>query len=146
MQESQIIHRLSKYRRDLHKIPELGLKEYKTKQYILSVLSKLNCEIKEIGETGICAYFPASNPLYDGTLAFRCDMDGLPIHESSLTEYRSQHKGIMHACGHDGHMAMLLELACQLSSMEALPINVLLIFQPAEESPGGAQNIIKSGI
>lgn len=147
-----MIEKLTKYRRDLHKIPELGYQEYKTKEYILSVLKDYNCEITELCDTAVCAYFKGQGPVHGSanrmeTLAFRSDMDGLPVSENTGAEYGSCHQGKMHACGHDGHMAMLLGLAGQLHrNLQRLSFNVLLIFQPAEESPGGAKCICESGI
>lgn len=151
-----MIENLKKYRRELHKIPELGYEEFKTKEYILSVLKKYDCEITELCSTAICAYFEGQGAK-DGqesgvrhlrtTIAFRSDMDGLPVYESTDTSYKSCHEGKMHACGHDGHMAMLLGLAGEIQkNIHRLTRNVLLIFQPAEESPGGAQCICQSGI
>ena len=138
---------LRRYRRDLHQIPEAGFQEYKTKAYILSVLKQYPCRISEIAQTAVCAYFPAGHPDCRKTVAFRCDMDGLPTNEANDVPYASTHPGMMHACGHDGHMAMLLGLAGELAKMgPSLPVNVLLIFQPAEENPGGAKKIVASGI
>lgn len=138
---------LKKYRRDLHKIPELGHKEFKTHSYIVSVLRDYPCEITEFQPTGIAAFFKTKNPNAKGTIAFRSDMDALPIEEANRIPYRSLHPGIMHACGHDGHMAMLLGFAKLLAEEKiAMPTDVLFIFQPAEESPGGAKAIVDTGI
>ncbi|HZK01971.1 MAG TPA: M20 family metallopeptidase [Anaerovoracaceae bacterium] len=138
---------LKKYRRDLHMIPELGYEEYKTHAYILNALKGYPCEITEFEPTGVCAYFKAKNSRKKGTTAFRSDMDALSIDELNNVSYASKHKGIMHACGHDGHMSMLLGFAGILAEgIDDLPTNVLLIFQPAEESPGGARAIADSGI
>jgi amidohydrolase len=138
---------LKQYRRDLHQIPEAGYQEFKTQAYILNFLKNYPCEITEFSPTGVCAFFKAEDPKYSGTVAFRCDMDALPIQETGNSPYRSTHAGMMHACGHDGHMAMLLGLAGELAEMGSeLPVNALLIFQPAEESPGGAKAIASSGI
>ena len=81
------------------------------------------------------------------SIAFRSDMDALPVTEATGRSFASRHEGCMHACGHDGHMAMLLEFAHQLSTYyKELPHNVVLIFQPGEETPGGAEPMCKSGI
>ncbi|MFA7660984.1 MAG: M20 family metallopeptidase [Anaerovoracaceae bacterium] len=142
-----MIELLKQYRRDLHRIPEVGYQEFKTHAYILEILCDYPCEITEFSPTGICAFFQAKNPNQPGAVAFRSDMDALPIEEITDSSYRSTHPGTMHACGHDGHMAMLLGLAGELAKLEGdIPINVLLIFQPAEESPGGAKAIAASGI
>ena len=79
-------------------------------------------------------------------MAFRADMDALPLEERGEAPYRSRHPGRMHACGHDGHTAMLLALARRVAAREDLPRNVLLIFQPAEETTGGARSICESGV
>ncbi len=138
---------LKQYRRDLHRIPEAGYQEFKTHAYILEILRNYPCEITEFSPTGICAFFQAKNPKQSGAVAFRSDMDALPIEEITNSPYRSTHPGMMHACGHDGHMAMLLGLAGELAKLDGdFPVNALLIFQPAEESPGGAKNIANSGV
>ena len=143
---------LKKYRQDLHRIPELGFEVYKTKAYIMEHLQKYSCEIVEVCGTGICAYFQSGATEENGhspkqTIAFRSDMDALPVLEETEAPYCSIHEGMMHACGHDGHMAMLLALAGELDQMiETLPYNVLLIFQPAEETTGGAGDICATGI
>lgn len=145
-------HLLKTYRRDLHRIPELGFEVYKTKEYILEVLKNCDCEISEVCGTGICAFFQSREDGGKGekrrkTVALRSDMDGLPVTEETGAEYASVHKDAMHACGHDGHMAMLLAVAKELDRIiHSLPHNVLLIFQPAEETTGGAGDMCRTGI
>lgn len=136
---------LRKLRRDLHQIPEEGYAEYKTQQYILHHLSQYPCfTLQTVCGTGVRAVM-----LVDGasqTVAFRADMDALCIPENSSVEYASTHAGYMHGCGHDGHMAMALELATLLGSGELKPkANVVLLFQPAEESTGGADPMVQAG-
>ncbi|MDR3294704.1 MAG: amidohydrolase [Clostridiales Family XIII bacterium] len=139
-----MLERLIRYRRDLHKIPEIGFDLPETLAYVTSVLSKLPCEIVPAGKAGLCAYFDAGKP---GTLAFRSDMDALPISEKNVCGYASAHPGKMHACGHDGHMAILLVFAEEAAkNLAALPHNLLLVFQAAEETTGGAKEICESGI
>ena len=125
----------------LHTIPELDRQLPKTCAYIKSRLFPLKCRISEPAEGAICAYFDFGR---EKTVAFRADMDGLPLQEQ--TPLGSAHPGQMHACGHDGHMAMLLELGRKVSREKALPYNVLLIFQPAEETSGGAKDICDTGL
>lgn len=126
----------------LHQIPELGYCERKTKAYIMEYLGKLNWEITEIGSTALLAYFDKHS---EHTLAFRCEMDALPVKEENTFDYASKHKGYMHACGHDAHMAMLLSLAQEISlGMAESLYNVILIFQSAEELSGGALQIVES--
>ena len=130
-------------RRQLHRIPELELCLPKTMTYLKNSLSGLNCRIFSPIESSLCAFFDFGK---EDAIAFRADCDALPIYEKSDAPYASTHEGNMHACGHDGHMAILLELARRLSSKKELPHNVLLIFQPGEESPGGALSICKAGV
>lgn len=133
-------------RRELHQIPELGFEEFKTNMYINKFLKKLNIDAYEkTAETGILAYFKGQEG--DKTVAFRADIDALPILEKTDAPYSSFHKGKMHACGHDGHTAILLGLAKYLSfNKSKIRDNILLIFQPAEEGPGGAEIIIKDKV
>ncbi len=133
------------HRRTLHQIPEIANQEFLSKQYILEVLTKCNCEIIEVLETGVMAYFQKG---CNQTVAFRADMDGLPVQEVSDLPYRSKHEGRMHACGHDAHMAILLGFAEELSQMneDEFQNNILLIFQPAEETIGGAKRICETGV
>ena len=130
-------------RRELHKIPELQWNLPKTSAYLRESLSKLSCRVFVPVENAVCAFFDFGA---DEAIGFRADMDALPIEEKSGVEFASCHPGKMHACGHDGHMAIGLELARRLDKMETLPHNVLLIFQPAEESPGGAKIICDTGL
>ena len=131
------------HRRNLHRIPELQWNLPLTSAYVQDALEKMKCRVFSPVGDAICAYFDFGAP---ETIAFRADMDALPIAEISEKDYISRHPGKMHACGHDGHMAILLELARRLDRKEQLPHNVLLIFQPAEESPGGAKIICDTGV
>ena len=130
-------------RRALHRIPELELELPKTMEYVLNSLSGLNCRVLTPVGCAVCAYFDFGA---DSAIAFRADMDALPICEQNDVPYASTHPGCMHACGHDGHTAILLELARRLSGKQKLSKNVLLIFQPGEETPGGAIHICRTGI
>lgn len=130
-------------RRALHQIPELELHLPKTTEYLLQALIGLNCCIFAPIDSCVCAFFDFGQ---DDSIAFRADMDALPLTEKSTLPYASIHPGCMHACGHDGHMAIMLELARRLSKKKMLPHNVLLIFQPGEENPGGAELVCKTGI
>ena len=130
-------------RHALHRIPELELELPKTQDYLKQALSGLSCRVFSPIGSALCAWFDFGS---DSAIAFRADMDALPISEKTGAPYASTHPGIMHACGHDGHMAILLELARRLDGKKSLPHNVLLIFQPGEESPGGAQAICDTGV
>ncbi len=139
-----MLSQLTAHRRALHRIPELGDQLPKTQAYILSQLKGLRCRIIEPGRHAVLAFFDAGCP---DAVAFRSDMDALPIEEKTGVDFCSVHPGRMHACGHDGHMAMLLTFAQWLDqNLSALSRNVLLVFQPAEETTGGAQDICRTGI
>ena len=131
-------------RMDLHKIPELGRCEFKTKEYILNFAKKLNCKIYEVSLTGVILYFDVKKK---HTLCFRADMDALPIKEENNVSYKSKNPGIMHACGHDGHMAILLSYAKWASdNLDELENNIVCLFQPSEEDNLGANDILESNI
>ncbi len=130
-------------RRALHRIPELELHLPQTCEYVLNALAGLRCRVFQPIPSAVCAWFDFGG---QSAIAFRADMDALPITERTGAGYASCHPGRMHACGHDGHTAMLLELARRLDKKEELPHNVLLIFQPGEESPGGAAAICRTGV
>lgn len=130
-------------RRALHRIPELHRELPKTTAYLKNSLKNLNCTLSFPIQGSVCAYFDFGK---ESTIAFRSDADALPIQEQSGCAFASEHPGKMHACGHDGHMAILLELARRISGKKELPHNVLLIFQPAEETTGGARDICETGI
>ena len=130
-------------RRALHQIPELDKALPETFAYLKQGLSGLNCRVFSPVEGSLCAFFDFGR---EEALAFRADADALPITEKTGTVYTSRHEGCMHACGHDGHMAILLELARRLNEKQHLPHNVLLVFQSAEETTGGARDICDSGV
>ncbi|KPU27757.1 amidohydrolase [Caloranaerobacter sp. TR13] len=130
-------------RRELHKIPETGLNEHKTSNYIIEKLEKYGYIIEKVAGTGIVAY--KKGRVFKKAIAFRADMDGLRVNEQTGVNYSSNENGMMHACGHDGHMAILLGLASYLSDFE-LERDIILLFQPAEEGPGGAEIIVNEGI
>ena len=133
------------HRQNLHRIPEIGFSEYKTSEYIRKTLAQYKPDSVEIlALTGVKAVYYAKNPTM--TVALRADMDGLETHELCETPYRSTHEGKMHCCGHDGHMTMLLLLAKLLDKhRDQLTVNVVLLFQPAEEGKGGASRMIADG-
>ena len=131
------------HRRALHRIPELDRNLPETFAYLNGVLSKLPCRVFAPVKGSLCAWFDFGQP---EAIAFRADADALPITERTGAEYASEHTGCMHACGHDGHMAILLELAHRLGEKKTLPHNVLLVFQSAEETTGGAKDICDSGV
>ena len=130
-------------RRALHRIPELERELPKTMEYLGNALKNCNCRVFSPMESALCAWFDFGR---EDAIAFRADCDALPITEATGAEYASCTAGVMHACGHDGHMAILLELARRLSTKKTLPHNVLLVFQPAEENTGGAEDLCKTGV
>jgi len=135
---------LTRYRRELHQIPELDFDLPQTAAYVRRVLEQYPCQILTPCKGAVCAFFDAGK---EKTAAFRADMDALPIQERACPPYASRHPGQMHACGHDGHMAMVLALAKIVSqNQNRLSRNVLLVFQPAEETTGGAELVCRSGL
>ncbi len=140
----KVIDILRKYRQDLHQIPERSLEEYKTKAYLMAELKSLGYNPIEVLDTGLLVYI---NKNSDETIAFRTDIDALPVTEENDIPFKSKNEGFMHACGHDGHMSILLGLANYLKDKkDKLNKNILLIFQPAEESIGGARLLCDLGI
>ena len=132
-------------RRDLHKHPELSFKEFRTSKIVSEKLEKFGFEVQtNIGKTGVIGVLKGK---YKGkTIAMRADMDALPIQETSDVPYKSINDGIMHACGHDAHVAILLGAAEILSKkINQINGNIKFIFQPAEEGFGGAQYMIDDG-
>ena len=141
---SQDINLLKELRRTLHRFPEPAHEEWETQRFILDCLRETGADSVECIGTGIKAVFLAPKPAK--TLCFRADMDALNILEENETEYVSQNTGYMHACGHDGHMAILLAFAKRLGkNRHALIYNVVLLFQPAEEKVGGAKGMVEAG-
>jgi amidohydrolase len=134
------------WRRQLHQHPELGFKEHLTAEFVSQKLQEWGIEHQTgIAQTGIVATIASGKP--GQILAIRADMDALPIQEENEVPYRSQHDGIMHACGHDGHTAIALATAYYLSQhRDTFKGTVKIIFQPAEEGPGGAQPMIAAGV
>jgi len=133
-------------RRDLHAHPELGFKEVRTSGIVAKELADLNLEVQTgIAETGVVALIQGEKP--GPVLLVRADMDALPIREETGAPYASQNEGVMHACGHDAHTAILLSVAKILNAhREQLAGTVKLIFQPAEEGLGGAERMIEAGV
>ncbi|CRK80657.1 N-acetyldiaminopimelate deacetylase [Neobacillus massiliamazoniensis] len=132
-----------KIRRELHQIPELGFQEFKTQAYLLSYIESLPQERMTIKkwETGLFVKIHGLHP--EKTIGYRTDIDGLPIVEETNLSFSSTHEAQMHACGHDFHMSITLGI---LTYFVEQPINddLLFIFQPAEEGPGGAEPMLKS--
>jgi amidohydrolase len=135
---------LVRWRRHIHQHPELGRQEFETTQYVASRLADAGLNPKVLpGGTGLtCDFGPEDAP----RVALRADMDALPMDERTDAPYRSLVPGVAHACGHDGHTAVLLGAGLALASVPQLPVGVRLLFQPAEElMPGGAIDAIAAG-
>ncbi|MFF5232961.1 M20 aminoacylase family protein [Dactylosporangium sp. NPDC000521] len=135
---------LRQWRHDLHGIPELGFQEHRTGDYLAAALDAMGLEVtRGVGGTGLVATLRRGTG--GGAIALRADMDGIPLHERGERPYRSRHDGVMHACGHDGHMAMLLGAARSLAEAE-LEGAVHFVFQPDEEHGRGAKAMIADGL
>ncbi len=131
-------------RRTIHRYPELGFKEEKTARYISGKLSELGIEYRTVGSTGILATLVGDRG-GNGHVVLRADMDALPVQEETGLPFSSVHPGVMHACGHDGHCGMLLGAAALLKGRD-FGGRVDLLFQPAEESCGGAASMVDAGV
>ena len=136
---------LTAIRRDIHAHPELGFEEERTSTIVAQKLKEWGCEVTTgIGRTGVVGTIRVGNN--PRAIGLRADMDALPMDELNTFDHRSQHKGRMHACGHDGHTAMLLGAAKYLAATRNFDGTVHLIFQPAEEGRGGAEAMVKDGL
>ena len=132
-------------RRYLHRHPERSMHETETCRYILESLASFGIEGKVCGGTGVYADLGGKKP--GKTIMLRADMDALPVEELNEIPYKSENPGMMHACGHDGHMAMLLTAARILKGMEEeIPGTVRVCFQPGEEVGLGALGMMKDGV
>jgi amidohydrolase len=138
------------YREHLHRYPELSYQEFETMDFVCSVLDKIGIAYtKGIAGTGIVGFIPSTNPnALEECVALRADLDALPIIEENNTSYKSTRPGIMHACGHDVHTAILLGVCEILNGIkDQLPHSVKIIFQPGEEkNPGGASLMIAENV
>ena len=132
------------WRRDFHQYPELGFDEHRTSKIIGEALKEMGLAPQmNVGKTGVTADLTFGE---GSTIALRADMDALPMQETSGLDFSSKHDGVMHACGHDGHMAMLLGAAKVLTQNgDSFNGTVRFIFQPAEEGAGGARYMIEDG-
>ena len=135
---------VTEHRRYLHQHPELSLEEYKTTEYIISVLEEIGIPSYRVLDTGVVAYLEGNSA---ATLGFRADIDALPVHEQNEVEYKSRVDNVMHACGHDGHTTALLlfaQRAKALADNGELKHNSVFIFQPSEEANAGANLMINA--
>jgi len=145
--DTKLIEWMQDIRRTIHQYPELANEEHRTQRYIADKLQELGIPFRTEGlHTGVVASIePVTSDDSDPPcIALRADLDGLPVDEKTGLAFASKMPGLMHACGHDGHVAMLLGAAAMLRQVE-LPGRVLLLFQPAEESGDGALSMIEDG-
>ncbi len=155
----KLMPQVVEWRRHLHQFPELSNREFKTSKYVENHLRKLGLEVKTgVAKTGVIGILKGNQP--GPTIGLRADMDGLPVTErvsipfasKEIAEYNGQKVGVMHACGHDTHVAMLMGAATVLSGMkDKIKGTIVFIFQPAEEGApegeeGGAKLMVKEGV
>ena len=136
---------LIEWRRDFHRHPELAFEEQRTSDVVRRFLESLGIHVRTCGRTGLRGVLEGGTP--GRTVALRADMDALPVTEETGTDFRSENPGVMHACGHDGHMAILMGTAKILAARrDTLAGTVVFLFQPSEEKPpGGARLMIEEG-
>jgi len=136
---------MTAWRRDIHAHPELGFEEKRSSDVVAAKLAEFGVEVhRGIGKTGVVGVLRAGTSKRN--IGLRADMDALPIQEANSFAHRSRHDGKMHACGHDGHTAMLLGAAKYLAETRNFDGTVHFIFQPAEEGIGGARAMIEDGL
>ena len=136
------LENLAEIRRDFHRFPELGFKEKRTKEKIAGYLKELGLDVHYgVGIVGVLRAGEGNK-----VIGLRADMDALPIHETNTHDYISKNTGVMHACGHDGHMAMLLGAAYKLSTNANFSGTIVFIFQPNEELGLGAKAMMEEGL
>src|SRR5436190_1490138 len=138
---------LEAIRHDLHAHPELGFEETRTSALVADKLASWGIEVhRGLAKTGVVGVVKGRGTSGGRAIGLRADMDCLPVHETGSVSYRSRHDGRMHACGHDGHTTMLLGAARYLAQTRNFGGTAYLIFQPAEESGGGGQVMVKEGL
>ena len=144
---NQMQKEMQEWRRDLHKIPEIGLKEYKTSSYIKDKLKGWDIEFKDgYADTGLIAWVKGSKGDSKKSIGLRADFDALPMSEKNNFDHKSSNEGMMHACGHDGHTSMLMGAVKYLKENNDFDGTVYFIFQPGEEGFGGGEIMIKEGL
>jgi amidohydrolase len=145
---SELLPEITEWRRDLHENPELLFDTHRTSAIVEEKLKEFGCDevIGGIGRTGVVGVIKGQSNNSGKVIGLRADMDALPIFEATGLDYASKTSGIMHACGHDGHTAMLLGAAKYLSETRNFDGTVVLIFQPAEEGGGGGREMCEDGM
>jgi len=138
---------LANLRQDIHRHPELAFKEVRTAGIVAAHLRALGLEVHtEVGKTGVVGVIQGKTNHSKRSIALRADMDALAMPDDKSVSHRSCFTGVMHGCGHDGHIAMLLGAATELARTRAFDGTVVLVFQPAEEGAGGAQAMLADGL
>lgn len=136
------------WRRDIHAHPELQFEVHRTAALVASKLKEFGCDevVTGVGKTGVVGVIRGRQQTFGRVIGLRADMDALPIEEETGAKWVSTNKGVMHACGHDGHTAMLLGAARALTRTRAFDGTAIVIFQPAEEGGGGGKAMVDDGL
>jgi hippurate hydrolase len=138
---------LSTWRRDLHAHPETAFEEFRTSDFVAGKLGEFGYQVhRGLAGTGVVGTLTGSRPGNNRAIGLRADMDALNMEELNTFAHRSQHQGKMHACGHDGHITMLLGAARYLAETRNFSGTIHLIFQPAEEGAGGGRRMVEEGL
>ncbi len=145
---SELLPEITAWRRDLHENPEILFETHRTSAVVAEKLKEFGCDeiVTGIGRTGVVGVIKGKANTSGKVIGLRADMDALPIHEQTGLDYKSKVDGAMHACGHDGHTAMLLGAAKYLSETRNFDGTVVVIFQPAEEGGGGGKEMCDDGM
>ena len=145
---AELLPEITAWRRDLHEHPEILFETHRTSEIVAEKLTEFGCEevVTGIGRTGVVGIIKGKTDTTGKVIGLRADMDALPIHDQTGLPYASKTDGAMHACGHDGHTAMLLGAAKYLSETRNFDGTVVVIFQPAEEGGGGGREMCEDGM
>ncbi len=145
---AELQNEITTWRRDLHENPEILFETHRTSAVVAEKLKAFGCDevVSGIGRTGVVGVIKGKSDSKGKVIGLRADMDALPIHEATGLDYASKTPGAMHACGHDGHTAMLLGAAKYLSETRNFDGTVVVIFQPAEEGGGGGREMCEDGM
>jgi amidohydrolase len=145
---AELLPEIRAWRRDLHENPEILFETHRTSGIVAEKLKEFGCDevVTGLGRTGVVGVIHGKSNTSGRVIGLRADMDALPITETTGLEYASKTKGAMHACGHDGHTAMLLGAAKYLSETRNFDGTCIVIFQPAEEGGGGGREMVEDGL
>ncbi len=145
---AELLPEITAWRRDFHEHPELQFDVHRTAGKVADLLRGFGCDevVTGIGRTGVVGVIKGKSNTSGRVIGLRADMDALPIHEKTGVPYASKTPGTMHACGHDGHTAMLLGAARYLAETRNFDGTAIVIFQPAEEGGGGGREMVQDGL